>query len=142
MAQALGRAAYFSVEDAAGTTLRNITPFLTSVQFVINGETIEGTSFGDDWREFSRGLAGAEIEIEGRWDDTATTGPDAVLAALPADKDGTVGFEFGPKGNAVSSPKFSGECWCTNYTQSAELEDVVAFSASFTVSGVVTKGVF
>lgn len=140
MAMVHGLESYFAVEDSAGSTLRNLTGYLTSVTFPRTQEVAETTTKGLVPKTYVRGHTDSTISIEGRWDNTATSGPDAVLAGLFG-AGTTVGFEFGPEGNANGDIKYSGECICTDYEISSP-DEVVAFTAAFQVTGAITKGTF
>jgi hypothetical protein len=141
MAQSHGKDSYFSVEDAAGTTLRVLTTYLTDVEETLTQDVAETTTKGQTAKTYVQGHTDATITISGRWDNTATTGPDVVLRGLVGDT-GTSGFEFGPEGGTVGDIKYSGECILTDYTISSPLADVVGFSASFQVTGAVTVATF
>lgn len=141
MAMSHGMVSYFAVEDSAGSTLRNLSTYLTDVDFPLTQDVAETTTKGQTAKTYVQGHTDATITINGRWDNTASTGPDVVLRSLIGDA-GTVGFEFGPEGNANGDYKYSGECICTGYTVSSPLADVVGFSATFQITGAVTIGTF
>lgn len=141
MAMSHGMVSYFAVEDSAGTTLRNLTTYITDIEFPFSQDVAETTTKGQTAKTYVQGHTDATISINGRWDNTATTGPDAVLSGLVGDT-GTVGFEFGPEGNTAGDIKYSGECILTSYQVSSPLSDVVGFSAEFQITGAVTKGTF
>jgi hypothetical protein len=132
---------YFGVEDSAGTTLRNLTTYITDVEFPRTVDVAETTTKGQTAKTYVQGHTDATITVNGRYDSTATTGPDVVLAGLVGDA-GTVGFEFGPEGNANGATKYSGEAILTGYSISSPLADVVGFTAEFQITGAVTKGTF
>lgn len=141
MAMSHGKDTYFSVEDSAGSTLRNLTTYLTDVTYSWSQDVAETTTKGQTPKSYVQGHTDATISISGRWDNTATTGPDVVLRGLIGDA-GTVGFEFGPEGNTAADIKYSGECICTSYEVSSPLADVVGFTAEFQVTGAITVGAF
>lgn len=141
MAQSHGKDSYFSVEDSAGATLRNLTTYITDVTETLSQDVAETTTKGQTPKTYVQGHTSATISISGRWDNTASTGPDVVLRSLIGDT-GTVGFEFGPEGNTAADIKYSGECICTSYEISSPLADVVGFTADFQVTGAVTVGAF
>lgn len=141
MAQEHGKNSYISVEDSAGTTLRNLTTYVTDVESNFNQEVADTTTKGQTARTFVQGHTEAKLKMSGHWDNTASTGPDAVLAGLIGDT-GTVGFEWGPEGNTAGDVKYSGEAILLSYNISSPLADVVMFDAEFQVTGTVTKGTF
>lgn len=141
MAAAHGKDSYFSVEDSAGTTLRNITPYIKSLDFNRSNDANDTTTKGAEGKTYRPGLTDGEIRITGLWDDTASTGSYTVLQSLLG-VEITVGFEYGPEGNTTGMEKLSGECILTQYDESSPVDDMVAFTATLKISGDVTKGTF
>ena len=141
MAQSHGKDSYFAVEDAAGAAVKNLTTYITDIDETLTQDVAETTTKGQTAKTYVQGHTDATISISGRWDNTATTGPDVVLRGLIGDV-GTVSFEFGPEGNSTGDIKYSGECICTSYAISSPLADVVGFTADFQVTGTVTIGTF
>ena len=141
MAFSHGKNTYFSVEDSAGTTLRNISPYCNEISFPREADLVETTTFGASYKTFVAGFTDATISVSGNWDPVATTGPDVVLSGLLGAA-GTFGFEFGPAGNTGTFVKYSGEVILTNYEVSSAIDGVAEFSAEFQVSGAITRGTF
>lgn len=141
MAQAHGKDSAFLIEDAAGTTLRNISPYIKSISFSRSQDANDTTTKGAEGKTYRPGLTDGEIRITGLWDDTATVGSQTVLATL-LDIEITVGFEYGPEGNTTGMVKYSGECVVTQYDEESPVDDLVAFSATIKISGTVTIGTF
>lgn len=136
-----GKDMYFAVEDSAGSTLRDISPYLNSVEFAQENELADTTTAGAEGRTFRQGLTNGSISLAGLWDDTASTGSQTVLSGLVG-LEVTTGFEWGPEGNATGAVKYSGECVLESYTESAPVGDMLAFTASLRISGSVTVGTF
>lgn len=136
-----GKKSYFALEDSGATTLRNIGVHCDSIDFPRSIKMADTTTIGQESDTFLPGTDSAEISLAGKWDSLATTGPDTVLAGDFAAKV-QVGFEYGPEGNAAGAVKYSGECYVSKYTVSTPLEGIVKFSATCTVTGAVTKGVY
>ena len=136
-----GKDAYFSIEDGAGTTLRNISPYVTSVEFTQSNDTHDDTTYGQEGHTFRNGLTDGTITVNGLWDDTASTGSYTVFQSLIGIET-TVGFEWGPEGNGSGAVKRSGECVVESYSESAPVADLVSFTASLKISGSVTVGTF
>lgn len=137
-----GKDSYFSIEDSAASTLRNISPHVTSVNFDQSNDTHDNTTFGAEGHTFAGGLTNGKITVAGLWDKTASTGSDTVFQSLVGLDAVTVGFEYGPEGNGSGSVKYSGECILESYNQSAPVADLVTFQAVLQISGSVTKGTF
>lgn len=141
MAAAHGKDSYFSVEDSAASTLRNISPYIKTIDFNRSNDSNDTTTKGAEGHTYRPGLTDGEISIDGLWDDTASTGSQTVLSTLVGIET-TVGFEYGPEGNTSTMVKYSGECILTSYVESSPVDDMVAFNATFKISGDVTIGAF
>mgnify|MGYP001607476969 CR=1 FL=1 len=127
-----------SFDDSNGT-LRNMTQYVDTMgaigrQFA----PLDVTSFNDTAERFIAGIEQSqEFTVEGHFDDTGTTGPDAVFALLV----GTLGsFRFDPKGTAAGSRRFTTEVLCTGYQVTASVKERVSYSASFKQDGTMTVG--
>lgn len=130
MAFAAGKNVTFSLNGTA------IGTFLSNVSLTRNGDTLDVTTFGDSDREFIQGLRSATITISGYFDPTASTGPDAVLATAFADADGVAfSLVFGT-GTTVT---YSGSCLVASYETTAAVDGLIAFSASLTATGAITR---
>jgi len=141
MALAHGKDSYFSVEDSAATTLRNISPYVKTIDFNRSTDANDVTTKGAEGRTYRPGLTDGEIRLTGLWDDTASTGSQTVLQSLVG-IEMTVGFEYGPEGNTNGMVKYSGECVCTQYDEGSPVDDMVAFTCTLKISGDVTVGTF
>lgn len=141
MARAKGKDQYFSIEDAAGTTLRNISPYVNSVSASNECDMLDITCLGAEARAFDSGLTNATFTIGGVWDDTADVGTRTVLAGLYG-LETSVGFEYGPEGNASGAIKESGECFVQAYNEEGDVGGMVMFTATIQVTGAKTVGTF
>lgn len=128
-----GKNTYFAIDDSGGT-LRDISSYCNSVDFPETVETAETTGFGANSKTYVVGLKDTTISIEGNWDPTL----DGYLAGILGAAAGS--FEYAPQGNSSSNILFSGECICTNYSVNSGVGDSVKFSATFQVTGDVTRG--
>lgn len=128
MAEAHGSNATFSVD---GTS---ISAFTDNVSFSRDVETADITAFGDDDRAYIAGLEGATITASGTYDNTASTGSDAVLHGA---FDGSqVAWAYSPDAGTVT---YSGNAFITNYTITAPVGDKVSWSATLVVTGAVAR---
>ena len=141
MAKSHGKDSYFSIEDSAAATLRDVGQYCDSIDLNRDIDMAETTTIGLESKTYLPGLDGGEITLGGKWDSAATTGPDVVLAGDFAAKV-RVGFEYGPAGNASGAVKYSGECYVNKYNVSTPLEGIVKFAATITIDGGVTRGTF
>lgn len=137
-----GKDTVFSLEDSAASTLRDLSSNLTSVTFARQNDTHDSTTFGATGHAFIGGLTNGTIQLQGFWDDTASTGTATVLDGLLALGSVTVGWEYGPEGATTGDVKYSGECVLQSYDTSSPVADLVTFSATLQISGAVTKGTY
>lgn len=137
-----GHLSYFAVEDSAGTTLRNISPYVTTVTFEQDNDTHDTTTFGQEGHTFQVGLTNGKITIAGLWDKTALVGTDTVFQGLVGYDVNTMTFNYGPEGNTTGKMKKSGECILESYIEADPVADLVTFTAVLRISGSVTIGVF
>lgn len=129
-----GKQAVFKVDDSGGV-LRDISTYINSVDMPKSADTAETSTFGSASKSYVPGLKDAQINIEGLWDPTVDGYLDGIVGKAAS-------FEYGPAGSAGGSIKYSGECICTSYNPPTNLSDAAKFSASFQVTGDVTRGTF
>lgn len=127
----------FQLDDSAGT-LRTIKIYLDTVSGLPGGRGLsEVTAFGDGGTKSIPSLQNVTFQIAGSFDSTATTGVYTVLSGLRT-ATATSSFIYGPEGTTTGKPKFTGECWMTEFTVSATVKDKVPIAATFQVDGTVT----
>lgn len=131
-----GKTAVFKIDDSGGT-LRDISDSLNSISFPREAEVLETTSFGSSDRTYIVGFKNATISIEGSFDATY----DGYIAGVLG-QDATISFEYGPEGSTSTRVKYTGECILTSYESSAGVGDVVNVSASYQITGAVTRGTY
>lgn len=132
----------FSVEDSAGSTLRDLSSNLTNVAFSRQNDTHDTTAFGAEGHTFIAGLTNGKITLTGWATMTASTGTLTVLDSLLGLDAVTVGFEYGPLGSTTTYPKYTGECILESLDVSDPVADLVSFVAVLQISGDVTKGAY
>lgn len=131
----------FLIDDTGGTQ-RDLSAFLTELSGLPGPRNLnEVTAMGDSGAKFIPGLENVTITLAGHFDDTATTGPDAVLGPLRTHT-AAVDFEYGPKGDTGGFVKYSGTCWATSYEITSRVGSHVGFRATLQVEGTVTRGTF
>lgn len=140
MAFVHGKGAAFKIDNAAGT-LTVLTTYIDSITFSNAVDVAETTTMGSEVKTYLSGHSDASFSISGKYDSTASTGPDVTLNGLVG-LDTTSSFEYGPEGGTTGKTKYGGECFLTAYTVSAPVGDVVTFTADFQVTGAITKGTF
>lgn len=135
-----GKGLAFKLDSSAGT-LQTLTSYVDSVDLDDSVDMGETTTAGAEDKTFVSGQAEHDLSISGKWDDTATTGPDAVLFGIVG-LETSATFEFGPGGSAAGKVKYTGECFLTGYKRSAPVGGVVMFTADFKITGAVTRTVW
>ncbi len=134
-------AAKFFIDDT-GSTEREMTAYIDSVSGLPGPRDLNDvTSLADTGRKFIPGLENVVITIDGHFDDTATSGPDVVFGALRTHTS-AVDFNYGPEGNTVGDPKYSGTCWVTNYDITSRVGSQVRFTVTLQVEGTITTGTY
>lgn len=135
-----GKDAHLAIDDGTGV-LRIISANVNNTDFQVSNDIHDDTTYGQTGHTKKGGLTDGSIAIKGFWDKTALTGSETVLASLVG-VFAPVDFEFGPEGSASGKVKKSGKFVLENYTQSAPVGDLIAFTASLQISGAVTTGTF
>ena len=137
MAFVHGSKAHISLGTAATPNApTDISQYITSVSFPSDVETAEVTTLGATAKSYLAGLENATISLEGRFHPTV----DEHLSGIKG-KD-NIAFVYGPAGNAVGNPKYSGTCLLTSYSVDTGVDDVASFSAELQVTGPITRGTF
>lgn len=116
----------------------DLSAFLDSIEWSRTRETGETTTYGStsDAKTYVAGLRDASFSITGKYDSTATTGPAAVLNAALVSDTATVA-KIRDEGTGSTLPEIEVSCFCTGYTESVPVGDVITFSADFQCTGVV-----
>ena len=128
----------FFIEDAGGTE-RDLSAYLTEISGLPGSRVLdEVTSLADSGRRFIPGRQEGIITIRGVFDNTVSSGPDAVLGPLLSHS-APVGFSYFPHGDAPTSTTYSGKCWVESYDISSSLDNRVMISATLRVDGVVGR---
>lgn len=137
---------FFSVVDSDGSSTRDLSAFITSVDGLPGtNELADVTTVGDSGHSFIRTLFNTAFTVEGIYDHTAVSGPDVVLSNLLGMTSATT-FRYGPTGSSSGQTPpnrlNSGSVWCRDYTVAGRVGTAVSFRSSFQVDGVVAIGTF
>lgn len=119
---------------------KDLSAYLDNVDMPLTGDTAETSTFGSSAKTYVAGLTDSTFSIGGKWDPTATTGPDAVLQPLVGAAATT--FIYGPAGSTAGFVKYTGSAICTSYKVTGPIGGVVSFTADFQNSGAVTRTTF
>jgi len=121
-----------------GDSATDITAYVTKIGDVaVNKGLIDVTPFGTASAAFLQGVFKTyePIEVSGFFDDTASTGPDAIfnIGRYTHAVARTLRIEFGTR-------YVSGECWIIAYKRGDEVGGYVTYSATLQLTGTVTEG--
>lgn len=133
---------YFSLDDSGGTP-RVLTSYIDNIDGLPGARTFSPvTAFGDAGVKSWPSIANTTFSIQGHYDPTTTTGPNAVLSGIALSSTSTASFIYGPEGSTSTMIKYMGECWCTEYKITSATGSKISFSATFQVDGTVTPTTF
>lgn len=131
MAKHHGKDSTFSIDAV------DLTTFLDSITMPEAIDVAETSTMGQDAKTYIEGMSSGTISLSGRWDETASTGPDAVLSGLKGG--GATVFVYGPAGDASGAVTYTGDAILTGYSRTSPIGDVVAFTADFQITGPVAR---
>ena len=141
MAKFNSKDSVFQITDT-GATLRDISTYITTLDGVPGERELnEVTALGDTGRKHIGGLENGVITGEGVFDDTATTGPDAILGPLRTDTTARA-WDYGPKGKTSGFVKYSGTMLMRSYRIISRVGDIVTFRFEILVQGAITRGTY
>ena len=120
-----------NVDDSGGTP-RDLLAHTISLTFPQSADLHDTTTMGDDWHEFTAGLkGGGSVTHEGFYENTATTGPDAVYNGRIGVA-GTLSFGDG-------TVTYSMETVVENYELNPTVADMMKFRATHRITGAITR---
>lgn len=136
---------YFAVVDSDGSSTRNLSSYLTSIEGLPGErELVDTSKIGDSGHTFTPSLQNAPFSVDGIYNNE-NNGIHAVLANLRAMSTATT-FAYGPSGNSTgaspASVRISGSCWLRSYVITGRVGSAVSFRAQFQSEGVVSIGTF
>lgn len=111
----------------------DLSVYSNSVTFSRSGDTHETTTFGKNSKTYSPGLKDGTGSIEGIYDNTASTGPGAVLRPLVGGA--AVAFAYRPEGAGVGKPNATVQALVSSYEETSAVADMVTFSAELQFTG-------
>lgn len=120
--------------DNSGGTLVDLSQYIDTINEInISAMLQESHAFGDSWVEhlYTGVKMTAPITIEGFYDDTSTTGPNAVLNSLGDTR--TFKITYG------STKTTSVEAVITSYVRRPVRGELTRFTCTLTPTGAVTE---
>lgn len=141
MAQVHGKSGAVKIDATAGGALQDLSAHCKEFTLNTSIDLAESSTMGDAAKEWFPGLYEWDASITFVWDNTASTGPDAVLNAhVGASASCTI--ELGPEGSTTGKIKYSGEAWLTSRGVAVSLGDMSMLTCAFKGSGALTRGTF
>ena len=99
----------FLIDDTARTQ-RDLSLYIKEVSGLPGDRLLrELTGLPDSGAAFLPSVENSRVSVRGLFDDTASSGPAAVLGPLGTHAT-AVDFEYGPEGTASGAVKYSGTC--------------------------------
>lgn len=111
----------------------DMTAFANTVTFTRTADTHDTTTFGKNSKTYATGLKDGTGSFEGFYDNTAVTGPGAVIRPLIGGPATT--FVFRPEGAGSGKPNATVQVIVNSYEESSAVADMVTFSAELQFTG-------
>jgi hypothetical protein len=113
----------------------DLSGFGTSVELTLSGDSHDTTTFGNNSHRKSGGLLDGGATLQGLYDNTASTGPRAVLEPL---RGTVVPFVERPEGTGVGKPNRAVNALIVSYVETNPVADYVTWSCEVEFDGDVT----
>ncbi len=126
--------------DNAGATLVDISQYVLTINDIdVESVTEEKHSFGDSWEEHLPIGIGrvAPIELSGLWDDTVTTGPDALFAGRVPETPASITRSL--EITWAGTKKTTVETYLISYRRSADRNGLTKYTVRLQPTGAVTE---
>ena len=127
------------MDASAGGTLVNMTTYVREIDaWAKEFDALDDTHLDDSAERVIPGIEkSTEFAIRGAFEDTATSGPDAIFSTAV----GTIlSFEYNPIGTASGRRKISAEVFVMSYSVGASVKGQVEYEARFKKDGSTTIG--
>lgn len=133
-----GKQTDFVLDNSGGTPV-DLSAYTDDFSFDRDVDTAEVTTFqtASGARTYITGLQGASFTVSGKFDVVVDAQMESLLQAGPR----TFTTILGATSVGAQNPSYSGECILTSYSISDSFDDVITWTASFQVTGAVTRAV-
>lgn len=112
----------------------DLSAFADNVEFNPTGDSHDLTTFGQDGHVKGGGLTDGTCTVSGKYDNTASTGPQAVIVPLI---NTVVELIYRPEGTGSGLPERTVDVLVQSYTETSAVADYVMWSLSLEFSGSV-----
>lgn len=117
----------------------DLSAFANNITFNRTADSHNVTTFGKTSKVYVSGLKDGTATITGIYDNTASTGPGAVLRPLVGGA--AVPLVYEPEGTGASKPIATVDAVVTGYEETVPVADMVTFSASLQLSDDIVDSV-
>lgn len=117
----------------------DLSAYANNVAFNRSADSHDVTTFGKGSKVYAAGLKDGTGTISGIYDNTALTGPGAVLRPLCGAA--AVELVYMPEGDATGKPTATVDVLVTAYEETAPVADMVTWSATLQFSDDIADGV-
>jgi hypothetical protein len=114
----------------------SLSAFSNNVTFTRTADTHDVTTFGKNSKVYSSGLKDGTASIEGIYDNTASTGPGAVLRPLIGAA--AVELIYQPEGDGAGRPIATVDVVVNSYEETSAVADMVMWSGELQFSDDIT----
>lgn len=117
------------------TTLTNFTTKTRSVTPNYDRETVDGTTFGDTYKDHEMSFKNATYEVVYKYDETLYGQLTAIFS-----NDSEVSVEYSPNGTTSGYPKDTSSAFITKIGAPTQVGNLIEITVSWQVNGAVTFG--
>lgn len=126
--------------DDSGGVVRDLSQYCEGTDMEKAFDELDTTGFGDSAQEVIAGLQKGSFSVKFKWDDTVTTGPDAVLGPASG-LIGTVSFYPAGSPAGAAKPKYSAEALLKGFRITGQVGNLTMGQADYVASGGITRAV-
>lgn len=112
-----------------------MSAYATSIKFSRTADNHDVTTFGKSAKVYKVGLTDGTASIDGVYDNTASTGPGAVLRPMLGGAG--VDLVYRPEGTGTGKPTSTVSVIVTAYEETVPVADMVTWTASLQMSDTI-----
>lgn len=113
----------------------DLSAYCNNTEWSREADTHDTTTYGKDSKTYEGGLKDGTVTISGTYDNTASTGPKAVIEPLLGTK---VPFVMRPEGTGTGRPERTVDVVVSSYEETLPVADMITWSAELQLSDDVT----
>jgi hypothetical protein len=135
VAFASGAVAIFKLDATEGGSLTDYSAYIDSVEPNFDRESFEFKPIGGNPTKYVIGTARITFDVAGAYDPTMGTVFETYMTdASPT----TRSFDYEPQGATAGLPKYTGECFVSNFKVTTGSDGIARWSATLLVDGAIT----